>query len=178
MGYFEQTVDSELIFKGRVVTLKKDSARLDNGKVVSREVIEHSGGVGIVPIDDNGYVYMVRQFRYPLQKELLEIPAGKLEYGEDPAECAVRELSEETGCTAEKMIYLGAVYSSPGFCDEILHIYLALGLTQGEAHLDEDEFLSVEKVHIDKLIDMMMTDDLKDGKTVVGLLKAKVYLER
>ncbi len=114
-------------------------------QIVRREVVEHPGGVGILPLDDNGVCYMVRQFRYPFSRQLLEIPAGKLEYGEDPLACAVRELGEETGFTADELIPLGKCLTSPGFSSEVLHLYLARGLHAGRAHLDEDEFLNVEK---------------------------------
>jgi ADP-ribose pyrophosphatase len=120
---------------------------------------------------------MVRQFRYPFKEEVLEIPAGKLDRGEDPFECAKRELSEETGCTSENFIDLGKIYPSPGYCSEILYLYLAMDLKRGEMHLDENELLSVEEIDIDVLIDMIMDDRIIDAKTVAGILKAKIYLE-
>ena len=150
---------------------------LNNGKHVPREVVEHPGGVGIVPVTHDNKVLMVRQYRYPMEEELLEIPAGKLGEGELPLECAVRELSEETGCTAGKIVDLGAIYPSPGFCKETLYLYLALDLQQGDMHLDEDEFLSVEAVGIDELINRIMANDLPDAKSIIGIMKAKSYLE-
>lgn len=178
MAFYEEKISSETVYKGRIVNVRNDMARLDNGKYVPREVVEHPGGVAVIAIDANGNVMMVRQFRYPMGEELLEIPAGKLEYGEDHCLCAVRELSEETGCRAETIVYLGPIYPSPGFSQEILHIYLATDLTNGEAHPDEDELLSVEAIPLDTLVDMIMASEIKDGKTIIGILKAKEYLER
>lgn len=178
MDLFEKQVSSEIVYEGRIVTVRNDVAQLFNGKNVAREVVEHPGGVAIVPIYGDNTVITVRQFRYPMMEELLEIPAGKLEYGEDPYECAIRELGEETGCTAGKLIYLGAIYPSPGYSAEILHIYLALDLVDGEMHLDEDEFLHVEKFPIDELVARIMAGQIPDAKTIVGVLKAKKYLEQ
>ena len=178
MIYYEKQITKQVVFEGRIVNIRSDVAEIINGKRVFREVVEHPGGVAIVPLTDDGNVLMVRQYRYPVEEELLEIPAGKLERGEDPLECAVRELSEETGCEAGELVFLGATYPSPGFCEEILYIYLAKNLVYGEAHPDEDEFLSVEAVHIDALIDMIMDNSLPDGKSIVGIMKAKKYLER
>ncbi len=177
MGFTEKTVETNTVYEGIIVNIKRDIAELQNGKKVRREVVEHPGGVAIVALDDENNVIAVRQYRYPMAEELLEIPAGKLEIGEDPYECAVRELSEETGFAAEEMIYLGATYPSPGFCKEILHIYMARKLVSGEMHLDEDEFLDVEKVPIDDFADMIMRNEICDGKTIIGVLKAKRYIE-
>ena len=178
MGFYEKKISGETKYTGIIVNVRTDIAELDNGHRVPREVVEHPGGVTIVPIDRQGRVIMVRQFRYPMDCELLEVPAGKLERGEDPRECAVRELSEETGFTAEEFIDLGPMYPSPGFCDEVLYTYLALGLTEGEAHPDEDEFLSLERVPLDEVCEMIMRNEIPDGKTVYGVMKAKMYLDR
>ncbi len=173
----EKCVSKSTVYSGLIVNVRLDKAELINGKQVPREVVEHPGGVGIIPIDENGDVTMVRQFRYPFGRELLEIPAGKMEQGEEPLQCAVRELSEETGYMADEMIYLGETYPSPGFCEEILHIYMARGLHSGQMHLDEDEFLKVEKMSVDKLVGMIMNNEIADGKTVIAVLKAKAYLQ-
>ena len=146
MSFFEKQVSTETVYTGRIVNVRSDIAELHNGRKVPREVVEHPGGVAIVPLTALGEVLMVRQYRYPMAEELLEIPAGKLESCEDHADCARRELSEETGCTAGTLLYLGPIYPSPGFSGEILHIYLATELEHGEMHLDEGEFLSVEAV--------------------------------
>ena len=177
MDCFEKKIDGELKYEGVIVNVRLDRAELCDGSVVRREVVEHPGGATILPVDDEGYCYCVRQFRYPFGKLMLEAPAGKLEYGEDPKECAVRELSGETGFTADEIIYLGPDCSSPGFSTELLHIYMARGLHKGESHPDEGEFLSVEKHHIDELADMVMSGEIEDGKTIIAVLKAKRILD-
>ena len=177
MDYIEKTIDGEEKYRGVIVNVRLDRARLCDGSIVRREVVEHPGGVTILPVDEDGTCYMVRQFRYPMGRMKLEAPAGKLERGEDPAECAVRELSEETGFTADKYVYLGANCTSPGFSTEILHIYLALGLHPGRSHPDAGEFLNVEKHALSELTDMIMRNEIDDGKTIIAVLKAAKYLE-
>ena len=153
MELMEKTVESKTLFEGHIVTLKLDRAQLPNGSLASREVVEHPGGVAVLPLDAEGRVIMVRQYRYPLHNTLLELPAGKLEKGEDHRVCGIRELQEEVGITADEVIYLGGLYLSPGYSNEVLHLYLARGLHQGECHPDEDEFLEIERVPFDKLLD-------------------------
>ena len=177
MVFFEKQIETKTVYSGLIVKVRRDIAELQNGARAPREVVEHPGGVGIVPVTSDNKVLMVRQYRYPMEEELLEIPAGKLGNGEDPFECAVRELSEETGCTAGRFIDLGATYPSPGFCRETLYMYLALDLQHGEMHLDENELLSVEQFGIDELIERIMANELPDAKSVIGVFKAKKYLE-
>ena len=177
MEFFEKQIEARTVYKGLIVNVRHDIAELQNGELVDREIVEHPGGVGIVPVTNDNKVLMVRQYRYPMEEELLEIPAGKLSEGENPFDCAVRELSEETGCTAGRYVDLGASYPSPGYCKEILHIYLALDLQFGEMHLDENELLSVEPVAIDELIDKIMANELPDGKSIIGIMKAKRFLD-
>ena len=176
MEYIERPVGSVEKYKGIIVRVRLDDAELYTGKVVKREVVEHPGGVTILPVDEEGSCYMVRQFRYPFGRMMLEAPAGKLEYGEDHRECAVRELSEETGFTADELIYMGKCCTSPGFSTEVLHIYLALGLHAGESHPDQDEFLNVEKIPLHELSHMVMSGEIDDAKTIVAVLKAEKYL--
>ncbi|MGM9586780.1 MAG: NUDIX hydrolase [Candidatus Limivicinus sp.] len=176
MEYLERPVGSVEKYKGIIVRVRLDDAELYTGKVVKREVVEHPGGVTILPVDEEGSCYMVRQFRYPFGRMMLEAPAGKLEYGEDHRECAVRELSEETGFTADELVYLGGCCTSPGFSTEVLHIYLALGLHAGECHPDQDEFLNVEKIPLSELSRMVMDGEIDDAKTIVAVLKAEKYL--
>jgi len=177
MVFCEKQVETNTLYKGLIVNVRRDMAEMQNGARVPREVVEHPGGVGIVPVTPDNKVLMVRQYRYPMEETLLEIPAGKLDDREGPLECAVRELSEETGCTAGKIVDLGVVYPSPGFCRESLYIYLALDLKQGESHPDENEFLSVEPYGFDELTTMIIKNELPDAKSIIGILKAKLYLE-
>ena len=173
----EETVRSELIFDGKVVKLYKDEARLEDGSIVNRELIKHPGGVCVVPIDNEGNVYLVKQFRYPFQTELVEIPAGKLEYGEDHRQCGLRELKEETGAECDEFVYLGKLYPTVAYDSEIIHMYLARGLHFGEQKLDDDEFLDVFRVPFEKAIEMTMNGEILDSKTQIALLKTKILLE-
>jgi len=177
MKFYEEQVETKTVFKGKIVNIRQDVARLQNGNLSNREVVEHPGGVGIIPLTSDNKIIMVRQYRYCMEEEIIEIPAGKLEYGEDPFECAKRELSEETGCTAGKYVDFGKIYPSPGFCRETLYLYLALDLERGEMHLDDNELLSIEEIDIDELIDMINANELYDAKSVVGVLRAKMYLD-
>ncbi len=177
MDFLERRIDSEEKYKGVIVRVRLDHAELCDGRIVRREVVEHPGGVCILPVDGEGNCTMVRQFRYPFGRMMLEAPAGKLEYGEDPLDCAVRELSEETGYTADELIDLGAMCTSPGFSTEVLHMYLALGLHPGKTHPDEGEFLNQEKIPLKTLVDMVMQGEIDDGKTIAVVLKAEKTLQ-
>ncbi len=171
MVFEEKTVSSEKMFGGRIVTVKVDKVEMPDGSLSSREIVEHPGGVGVVAITDNDEVIMVKQFRKPIEKAIYEIPAGKLDKGEHHRDCGIRELEEETGLRANSFEYLGFIYPSPGFTDEVTHVYLARGLVQGEVHPDEDEFLDVERIPLNKALDMVMNDEINDAKTVFGILK-------
>lgn len=178
MDYTETLVHHINGYNGIIINTTLDRVVLQNGEHTLREVVEHPGGVTVIPVDGEGYVYCVRQFRYPMAEHLLEVPAGKLEYGEDPLECAVRELSEETGISAGEYIDLGKVYPSPGFCREVLYVYMARDLSFGKAHPDPGEFLHVEKIHIDELVGLIMSNEIYDAKTVIAALKAKNILSQ
>ena len=178
MEYFEKQIRSEEKYNGIIVRVRLDEAELHTGKHVRREVVEHPGGVTILPVDGEGNCYMVRQFRYPFGQMVLEAPAGKLEKGEDPLICAVRELSEETGFASDRLIDLGRCYTSPGFSTEVLYIYLALGLHAGKSHPDADEYLNVEKIPLKTLSESVMRNEIVDGKTAIAVLKAEKYLEQ
>ena len=176
MDYTEKRIDGEVKYEGVIVTVRLDQAELHNGRRVKREVVEHPGGVTVLPIDADGNCYMVRQFRYPFGRMMLETPAGKLEKGEEPLVCGTRELSEETGLSADEMIYLGGFAASPGYSTEVLHVYLALGLHMGESHPDEGEFVNVEKYPLSELSRMVMQGEIDDAKTIIAILKAEKYL--
>jgi ADP-ribose pyrophosphatase len=174
----EETLSSQVLFQGKIVTLRKDVALLENGKTADREVVEHPGGVCVLPLEPDGTVYTVRQFRYPFGRVVEELPAGKLDGPEDHRLAAARELSEEIGAQAGELIYLGELLMSPGFCDEVLHMYLARDLRHGEQHPDEDEFLEVVRTPLDTLVERALAGELTDAKTIALLLKAKEYLRR
>ena len=178
MDLTERTVESKTLFDGIIVTLKVDQAQLPDGKVATREVVEHPGGVAILALDEENNVTLVQQYRYPFHQVLLELPAGKLDAGEDHRPAALRELSEETGLEAGELTYLGHIYASPGFCDEALHMYLARDLTRARQHLDEDEFLDVVTMPFDTLVEQVMSGEITDAKTVATVLKVKTLLGR
>ena len=163
-------------YHGIIVNVTMDQARIADGSVRLREVVEHPGGVCVLPVDENGDAWCVRQFRYPVQQVLLEAPAGKLEPGEDPVPAAERELGEETGFTAGKLIPLGAYYPSPGFSTECLHLYLALELTRGDAHPDDGELLDLVRIPLSELTAMVMAGEVPDSKTAQLALHAEKLL--
>lgn len=152
--------------------MRRDKALLPDGSEAFREVVEHPGGVCVAALTDEGEVLFVRQFRYPYSEEVLEIPAGKRERGEaDPLECGKRELLEETGATAENFFSMGVIYPTPGYTNELLYLYGATGLTFGEASPDEDEFLTVERIPLERAVEMVMAGELPDSKTQIAVLK-------
>ena len=176
MELYEKTVSSEEKFKGVIVDVRLDRIELPNGRPATREVVSHPGGVAILPLHDDGTVTVVRQFRYPFGRVITELPAGKLDHGEDHRLAGIRELEEETGLTADSFQYLGGLLASPGFSDEVIHLYLATGLHQGPCHPDPDEFLEFCRVPFQTLLEQAMDGRLQDAKTVAGLLKTKVLL--
>ncbi len=176
MDYSEKKIRRINRYEGVVINVTMDRIRLPDGSEAFREVVEHPGGVCILPVDADGYAYCVRQYRYAMGEHILEAPAGKLEFGEDPAKCAVRELSEETGFSSSQMIPLGRYYTSPGFSTEQLYLFLALNLHAGEAHPDVGEFLDVVRIPFDELYDHVLSGDIHDGKTAIAVLQARRYL--
>ncbi len=174
----EETLTSKYLFEGKIIKLRYDEVRLQNGNTSTREVVEHPGGVCIAAVDENGQVLMVRQYRRPFDQMLLEVPAGKLNYGEDPYECGARELEEETGYTTDHMEFLGKVYLSPGFCNEVIHVYMTDHLIPGTLHPDEDEFINVERFSLDELVSMIMSGEIQDAKTQIAILKLKTKLDQ
>ena len=171
MAHFEKQLDSETIFKGRVFTVTKDRVELENGDQSVREIVHHHGGVCVAAITPDNEIYLVRQFRYAFGEELLELPAGKLEAGEDPGEAGRRELSEECGLTAGTFLDLGKFYPTVGYCSEIIHCWLAADLSSTAMHLDEDEFLTPMKVKARQALEWAMDGTIRDGKTVAVLFK-------
>ncbi len=172
MNLDEKTVKSETVYEGRVISLIKDTVTLPNGDTATREVVTHRGGVGVIAEDENGNILFVKQFRYPYKEVVLEIPAGKRDsLDEDPLECGKRELKEETGATAKNFYSLGSLYPTPGYCGEIIWIFAAKGLEFGNQHLDSDEFLNVEKIPLEKAVEMVLEDKIKDSKTQIAILK-------
>lgn len=171
MNLTEKSISQCYKYRGKIVNMRVDEALLPDGKVALREVVEHNGGVCVVALTDNDEIYLVKQFRFPYSEVIYEIPAGKRDGNEDPMLGAIRELKEETGTTADTIIPLGELYPSPGYCGEIIYMFAAKGLHQGDNHLDEDEFLEAEKFPIDTVIDMIMSGEIKDAKTQAAVLK-------
>ncbi len=166
----EKTVNSKFIHRGRILTLRVDEVILPNGKKAAREIVENPGAVAAVPILSDGKVILVRQFRKPVEEVIYEIPAGKLEPGEDPRRCMERELEEEIGYRAGKLEKLTSCYPSPGFSDEIMHIFLATDLEKTEQKLEEDEVLEAVTLEFEEALRMIEEGTIKDSKTIIGLL--------
>lgn len=177
MKLFEKTLTSETKFEGRIIKVLRDTVELENGKTSAREVVCHNGGVCVAALTEQNEVLLVRQFRYPYKEVLLELPAGKLEKGEDPFEAVKREQMEETGTTGENYISLGNLYPSPGYCSEIIRIWACRVAQKGEMHLDEDEFLEVERIPLDKAVEMVLNNEIPDSKTQVGILKTAALVK-
>ena len=176
MDFTEKKLSEQYYFEGRIMKARVDEVELPGGGRATREVCEHLGGVGILPIDADGQVHLVRQFRYPFGELLLEIPAGKLDHGpgEDHYACGVRELREETGCTADEITYLGCIYPSPGFLTEVTHLYAARGLHAGEMQPDEGEFLELVRIPADELERRIAAGEIRDAKTVAAMYRARL----
>lgn len=173
----ETQLSREEIFNGYIVHLVRDTVELPNGAKATREVALHNGAVCVVPVTDEGEIIMERQFRYPFDEVIWEIPAGKLDKGEfDHLEAAKRELREETGYTAEKYTFIGELYPSPAILSENIHMFIATGLKKGEQELDEDEFLDVVKLPFAEVVQMILDNKITDAKTQTAVLKAKLIL--
>lgn len=169
------------VYSGRVINLDVDVVEFPNGKTGELELFRHPGASAVVPFvsdprGDNPQILLIRQYRYAAGGYLYEIPAGRLDPGEDPADCARRELREETGCSAESLQHLYTMYTTPGFTDEKIHIFLASGLTHGQTAHEDDEFLTVETVELSRALEMIRSGELKDGKTALGILFAAGFV--
>ncbi|EOR23424.1 NUDIX hydrolase [Cytobacillus oceanisediminis] len=167
----EKTLKTEHIFSGRIIQVQVDEVELPNGKTSTRELVKHPGAVAVIAITEDNKLVMVEQYRKPLEKVIVEIPAGKLEKGEEPALCARRELEEETGYDCKSLELVSSFYTSPGFADEIIHVYVAKGLTKKEdaAGLDEDEFVNVLEITLDEALELIKEQRIFDAKTIFGV---------
>jgi ADP-ribose pyrophosphatase len=168
----EQRIASKRIYEGKVLNLRVDEVKLENGNVARREVVEHRGAAAIVPMLDGGDVILVRQYRYPIGSDLLEIPAGTLTANEDPEECAVRELEEETGYRCKEIVKVAECFVAPGYSTEKIHIYLARNLTKSQAKMDEDESINLERYPFSEALEKVRTGEIRDAKSIVGLQAA------
>lgn len=174
----EKTLSSEIKFAGKIMTVLRDEVELSDGHKSFREVVDKKGGVCVLPLTENNEVVFVNQFRYPYKEVVKELPAGKIETDEDPMVCGIRELSEETGYTSDEIISLGTQYPSPGFTNEILYMYLAKNIKEGAAHLDAGELLTVEKIPLEKAVQMVLDGEILDGKTQTALLKTWILKQK
>ncbi len=167
------------IYNGRIIRVHVDDVELENGSLAKREVVEHHGGVSVAVLTEKNELIFVRQFRYPLQEVLLELPAGKLEPGEDPFEAMKREQLEETGTTAEQYVFLGNMYPTCGYSAEIIRLWACrLSGDEGTLHLDDGEFLTNERIPLEKAVEMVLNNEIPDGKTQVGILKTAKLVEK
>ena len=168
-------LSSRRVYEGKVINVDKDSVKFPNGSVGELEMVRHSGASAVVPFlsdpqGDDPQIMLIKQFRHAADDFIYEIPAGKLDHGEDPAVCAARELKEETGCTAERIEHLYSFYTTPGFTDEIIHAFMATGLSRGDSAHEKDEFMSLEVVTLSHALELIKKGELKDAKTALGLL--------
>lgn len=171
--YPEETIESQSIYSGKILSLRRDTVKIRDGKVAIREIVEHGGAVGIIAFTDEGKIILVRQFRKATGRELIEIPAGTLERGEDPIKCASRELEEETGYVASEIRHIISFYLAPGYSTEIMHIFHASGLQKTRQKLEEDEAVELIDVELDEAISMVRRNEIEDAKTITSLLAIK-----
>lgn len=172
----EKRLSREDKFQGKILSVHVDKVLLPNGDVADREVVDHVDGVAVLPLDERNNVLTVTQYRYVFGRTLLEIPAGKLDPGEDPVSGALRELKEETGAVPDVFLPLGRILPAPGCYGEVLHLFLAKGLRMEEQALDQDEFLQVERIPFSEMVHRCLNGEIEDAKTVAAVLKAKVQL--
>ena len=176
----EKTIHSTPIFEGRVISLKVDEVSLPNGGTSNREIINHPGAVAVIALTEDNKLVLVEQYRKALERSIIEIPAGKLEKGEEPLETAKRELEEETGYAAGEMTYLQSFATSPGFADEVIHLYVAknLSVVEEKKQLDEDEFVELMEVTIEEAEQLMAEGKIFDAKTVFAVIWVKLFLAK
>ena len=173
LGFFEQTEEVNGIFNGRIITVHEDTVMLTDGTTAKREIVNHNGGVAVVPLTENDEILMVRQFRAPYRETIYEIPAGKLEKAEEPLTAGARELEEECGVISGNVFELGKIYPTPGYCTEIIHIYGAANLKPSKQALDEGEFLDVCKIPLEEAFKKCMNGEFRDAKTIIGIMKIR-----
>lgn len=178
MELYEKTLNSKKIFDGRVIHITLDEIELPNGHRSSREVVGHPGGVCVAALNENNELYFVKQYRYPYHEVVLELPAGKLEKNSTPLENGIRELKEEVGATGKDYKFLGKLYPSPGYTAEIIYLYFCRIDSVGEDCPDEDEFLNIETIHIDKAVEMVLNNEIKDSKTQTAVLKTAMLIKK
>ena len=176
MTFEEKTLESQMIYKGAILNLRKDKVTVMEGTSY-REIVEHNGGAVIAAVKKDGTMIMVKQFRKPAERVMLEVPAGKIDAGEDAMTAALRELKEETGYTAGHIQKLTQMYPSVGYSEEILHLFLCTELTAGETAFDENEAIDIEEYHVDTLVDMVMRGEIQDGKTQLAILMVKQLID-
>lgn len=177
MKLTEKTLEQQYLFHGKIIQVRLDKAELENGAVVDREVVEHPGGVSVAVLTENNELLFVRQFRYPYGETILELPAGKLEKGEDPFEAVKREQKEETGTTGTGYVSLGNIYPTPGYTNEIIRMWACRVESWGEQDPDDDEFIEVERIPLDKAVKMVLQGQLPDAKTQIGILKTAALVK-
>lgn len=173
-----QRIDRQEMYKGKIFTVVEDTIQFENGTTAKWDLVLHNGAAAIVPITEDGQVILVKQYRNAENGNVLEIPAGKLEKGEDPYECAKRELEEEIGYKSDNVQKVCAMYTAVGFSDEKLHLYVAKDLVMGKQNLDEDEYIQIEKYPLQEAIKMIFAGEIKDSKTIVGLLSVNEMLRK
>lgn len=174
----EKELSSQKIYDGRLLHVYKDKVILPNGKTSYREYLKHRGAAAIVPLTENNDVIAVRQYRYPLRRVTIEIPAGKIDEGEEPVDAALRELSEEAGITSAKLKYIGGLLPSVAYTDEEIHMYIATDLVFGTPHADEDEFLEIIKIPLSEFVNKILDGEIKDSKTQAAILKTALLLKK
>ncbi len=165
-----EVTQHEVVYRGKIIDLEVDNVRLSSGRIVIREVVKHPGGVVAVPVLEDGKLILIRQFRYPLQRYILEFPAGKLDSGQSPVDTARRELEEETGFEAASLHHEFSFYTSPGICNEVIHLFMAAGLTQIGQRLEEGEHITVESHTLQECLQMIASGEIADAKTILGIL--------
>lgn len=173
----EKQLTTDKVYSGKLLNIYRDTVLLENGNTSVREIAKHPGGVCVAALEDDGSLWFVRQYRYAVGEDVLELPAGKLEPGEDPDDAIVRELKEETGCTADSIIKVSASFPSPGYTSEVLHLYIARGLHHGDQHLDEDEDLDAFRIPLADAVKMVMSGEIRDSKTQTLILMAEKILK-